>query len=406
MTGRRTRETASSPSLGRTLTTDRHPGESALWNASALALDAPGGLSVGAASPRETRGSGYLRVPRHVSSRSKLVPRVITFGFLQHREDRKVSLQVQGAPDLVTRVTREETIGIVGAGFTPAPGIGFGLGLRTYLGQFETVDTAIRSTLTLDPPAGSPYTEIVRYPGTSRVKVDQSDLDVSLTWDATPGHRFAVAGYYLFGSEAERGDGETFSLRETVLGWGWTRDRWQLGAEAGYSSEGADFSAGANWRLAKELALDLGAGSRFQAVQGGVDVYIGSIESQCRVRYDETESTAASVQLGYPDLIPLASGRNGITRSSPRGDLPRGAPSSRRSPGGRGRLGGRHGHRRVRAARRVRPLRLDGLLPEHRGRHALDRSLPGFARMPAHRARARRVRRRRGSRARPSSCRT
>jgi hypothetical protein len=288
---------SSSPALGRTVTSWNDPEETALWNPSALVSDRTGGLAFVFGSPTEMRMSARMRVPSHMTERAAWMPRVVTLGFVQYREDRDVRLTLESGPLLKAGVTHEETLGLLGLGFALGRNVSAGLSVHTYLQRLDSVDGALRTVRTYADGART-YRFTTREPVTHWERADEGDVDLSLTWDVSPFHRIAVVGMNLGGSEAIRGDGTAVPLREAILGYSWRRDVWRAGAEVTSSDDGASVAAGVNWRFRKGLALDVAGGSRFGTVQGGLDVYIWKVESKCRFRYDETEATAASVNFG------------------------------------------------------------------------------------------------------------
>jgi len=288
---------SSSPALGRATTSWSDPEETALWNPSANVFDSHGGLAFTFGSPTEMRMSALMRVPERATDKAAWVPRIVTLGFLQYRDDRDVRLDLESGPVVKASFTHEETIGVLGLGFALGERVALGANVHTYLQRMDLADGSQRTIHTYDDGSGT-YQFTTQDPLTHWERVDESDVDLSLTWNAGSSHRVALVGTNLAGSEALRGDGSVVSLREAIVGYGWRSGRLRAGAEVTNSEEGSSVAAGANWLFRRGLAFDVAGGTRFGTVQGGVDVYIWKIQSKCRFRYDETEATAATVTFG------------------------------------------------------------------------------------------------------------
>ena len=71
------------------------------------------------------------------------------------------------------------------------------------------------------------------------------------------------------------------------------------GVEADWFDESAGATAGVNWRPTRRLGLDLGAGTRYEVLQAGIDLRFGATTTMFRIRWDEFSSPAASVGFQY-----------------------------------------------------------------------------------------------------------
>ncbi len=252
-----------SPAIGRSLTSPRHPDETALWNPSALALDGTSGIAAGWGSMNTFRGSAWYSGPEKWRDRSPFLPRVISAGYTRFSVNGSWG---EGEDERLFDL--EEALFVAGLGF----GIGERVGVSGSIRRDEIRD------------------EIPGEDGQITTQ-DITDFDVAATVDATHWLRLAAAGYALAGEEIDDDfwnspmNPRTFVVQAAVS--------WQLmhaGIETSVDDEGGHVAAGASFRPFSQVLIDIGGGSRNHSVQMGFETILGPARIGFRVRQDDFDA--------------------------------------------------------------------------------------------------------------------
>ena len=280
----------SSPAIGRTVTSERSPGEAAIWNPSALASRRRTGFYADVGEPREFRIVGFFNLATPQSAKVRLKG-VLTLGFLGFRADRETELLFEDGSRTEAELPREESLAFVGAGLSLGKHFSLGATLQAHEGKFAVADSLIRTTRTF----ASGRVEVSESLETTVFTHEEVDANLSFTWDPGPRHRVAVTLFNVLGSEAIGSDGEPRSLREAAAGYAFFWDYIHVGGELDWRDGGElDVAAGVNVRPNAYTGLDLGGGTRYNTVQAGIDFYFWRARLNFRVRWDDFDSPAVT----------------------------------------------------------------------------------------------------------------
>jgi hypothetical protein len=252
-----------SPAIGRSLTSPRHPEETALWNPSALALASSSGISGGAGSMNSPRMSAWISTPDSWRGKLPIEPRVVSAGATRYSLNGTVGF----GPNEVA-LDLEEEVFVAGLGL----GIGSRVGISGSYRRHEIHDE-------IEDRSGPRLSQ----------KID--DFDLAATVDATHWLRLAVAGYALSGETIDVGlNPDSYTPRTYVAAAAVSRGLLHAGVETSVDDDGAHVAAGVSLQLFSALFLDVGGGSRDEAIQMGLESGFGPARIGFRVRQDELDA--------------------------------------------------------------------------------------------------------------------
>jgi hypothetical protein len=280
---------ASSPALGRSITSWQADGELALWNPSALALGRGHGASIGFGAPLEARGAAWA-VGRVPVARGARLPLAVAVAYAERGADRDVDARLSDGSVLRRETDHRESLLTLGLGVSPRPAFALGATLRRHSVRFEELESVERTTRTCVTADSRIYDRV-----TNRVSWREHDsseigFDVGATWDPSPAHRVAAVAL-------DAGGGS--DRRTAVLGYELYAGRLRAGLETSVRDREAEIAGGLSLRVADSLSLDAGAGSRFETLQAGVDARKGRFTMRLRVRSDEYESGSYGAGLAF-----------------------------------------------------------------------------------------------------------
>ena len=277
---------ASSPYLGRVVTSLRGPDEAVFWNPSAVLRTVGSGFTLGGGMRREMRGAAWF----HLSGEDDptLVPRLATLGMLGYFGGQDVELVLEDGRRVDVDLTHVELVLIGGLAFALSERASLGMSLRNFRQRVDQIEF-FRRTVTVDAEGDTSTVEALV---THRARTNNLDADLSLSIDVSSRVRVGAAVYGVGNSKALGPRGEAVALREGVLGALWHRGRVQLGGQCELGGGHVEVSSGISIRATNTIGIDIGAGSRFQAAAAGFDFSAGGVTARVRVRRDRFQDSA------------------------------------------------------------------------------------------------------------------